>query len=142
VLEVTESVVVCDRDATIARLAALRELGVRIAIDDFGTGYSSLSALLELPVDVLKIDRSFVASMLDRSEASALVQIVVEMGRTLGMEVVAEGIEDLEQAVALRAHRCHQGQGFLYSRPVDADAFASFITAPGPSAETSVSTAR
>jgi len=134
VLEVTESAVVCDREATIQRLSALRELGVRIAIDDFGTGYSSLSTLLELPVDVLKIDQSFVTTMLERSEASSLVKIVVEMGQTLEMEVVAEGIEDLEQAAALQAHSCQHGQGFLFSRPVDAAGFARFIGSPARSA--------
>jgi EAL domain-containing protein (putative c-di-GMP-specific phosphodiesterase class I) len=130
VLEITESVVAYDRAATVQRLGALRALGVRIAIDDFGTGYSSLSSLLELPIDMLKVDNSFVGDMLERPEASALIQVVIEMGRTLGIEVVAEGIEDVEQAVALQHHRCHQGQGFLYSEPVDAVAFAAFLGHP------------
>jgi diguanylate cyclase (GGDEF)-like protein len=138
VLEVTESVVVRDMDTTVRRLADLRALGVRVAIDDFGTGYSSLSSLLELPVDVLKIDGSFVSTMLERSEATSLVRLVVEMGHLLGLDVVAEGIEDAEQARALQQNQCQLGQGFLYSRPVDAATFAGFIAAPANAATDAV----
>src|SRR5439155_21543885 len=87
VLEVTESVVAQDGAAAVARLASVRDEGVRIAIDDFGTGYSSLGALMQLPVDVLKIDRSFVATMLERPAGTALVKVLIDMGRTLGLDV-------------------------------------------------------
>ena len=127
VLEVTETVVMLDIDTTVTRLAELRERGIRIAVDDFGTGYSSLSSLMRLPVDVLKIDRSFIASMLDRPEASSLARVLVDMGRTLGLEVVAEGIEEATQEATLRAFACEQGQGFLYSRPVDAAQFLEVV---------------
>ena len=118
VLEITESTLPRDLDATAARLERLRYAGVRIAVDDFGTGYSALSTLSRLPVDVLKIDRSFVASMLDDGEASALVHVLLELGRALRLEIVAEGIEDGAQAAALRARGCAFGQGFHLGRPV------------------------
>ena len=130
VLEITESVMACDIDVVITRISQLRALGVRIAIDDFGTGFSSLSALVQLPVDILKIDRCLIAQMLDQPAAVGLVQILIDLGRTLGLEVVAEGIEELAQATALRERHCQLGQGFLYSRPVSAEAFARFFVAP------------
>jgi len=127
VLEITETMLSRDIEATAGRLRLLAALGVRIAIDDFGTGYSSLSTLNRFPIDVLKIDRSFVATMLANTEASALVHVLLEMGRALHLEVVAEGIEEEEQAEALRALLCDQGQGFYFSRPVDADAFLRLV---------------
>ncbi|MCU1488202.1 MAG: cph2 13, partial [Actinomycetia bacterium] len=90
--------------------------------------YSSLSTLSRFPVDVLKIDRSFIASMLANPDASALVHVLVEMGRALHLDVVAEGIEDAEQAEALRHHLCDQGQGFYFSRPLEASAIAALLT--------------
>ncbi|HET6547110.1 MAG TPA: EAL domain-containing protein [Solirubrobacter sp.] len=115
-LEVTESSLVGDLEAE--RLQALRRLGVRLAIDDFGTGYSSLSYLRKFPMDVLKIDRSFTR---DACEDSALLQAIVAMGESLGLVLVPEGIEEPEQADALRALGCRLGQGFLFGRPVPAD---------------------
>jgi diguanylate cyclase (GGDEF)-like protein/PAS domain S-box-containing protein len=132
VLEITESVIAKDVDAVISRLAALREAGVRVAIDDFGTGYSSLGALMQLPVDVLKIDRSFVSTMLERPAGTALVKVLIDMGRTLGLEVVAEGIEHHDQAWTLLSQHCDQGQGFLYSPPVEPSEFAAFVGNPMP----------
>lgn len=132
VLEVTESALARDPGAMVERLTALRATGIRIAIDDFGTGYSSLSALVQLPLDVLKIDRSFVDGMLDRPAAADLVQVLIELGRTLGLEVIAEGIETSEQLRALAARGCPQGQGFLFSPPVTGSAFARFVLAPAP----------
>ena len=130
VLEITESVVAQDGAAVVARLASVRDEGVRIAIDDFGTGYSSLGSLMQLPVDVLKIDRSFVATMLERPAGTALVKVLIDMGRTLGLEVVAEGIETTDQAWTLINHQCQLGQGYLYSRPVEPDDFALFVGHP------------
>jgi EAL domain-containing protein (putative c-di-GMP-specific phosphodiesterase class I) len=132
VLEITENVLARDVDVMIPRIEELRALGVRIAIDDFGTGYSSLSALVRLPVDILKIDRGLISQMLVRPAAVGLVQILIDLGRTLGLDVVAEGIEELDQANALRERHCDLGQGFLFSRPVAADAFAAFFASPVP----------
>jgi diguanylate cyclase (GGDEF)-like protein len=115
VLEVTESSLVGDLETE--RMQALRRLGVRLAIDDFGTGYSSLSYLRRFPLDVLKIDRSFTR---DACEDSALLQAIVAMGESLGLVLVPEGIEEPEQADALRALGCRLGQGFLFGRPVPA----------------------
>ena len=115
-LEVTESSLVGDAEAE--RLQALRRLGIRLAIDDFGTGYSSLSYLRRFPMDVLKIDRSFTR---DACEDSALLQAIVAMGESLGLVLIAEGIEEPEQADALRALGCRLGQGFLFGRPVPAE---------------------
>lgn len=128
VLEITESVLAQDAQVVVPRLEELRALGVRIAIDDFGTGYSSLGALVQLPVDVLKIDRTFIARMLEQPAAIGLVQVLIDMGRTLGLDVVAEGIEELDQALALGAEGCRLGQGILLSRPLPADDFAALLT--------------
>jgi len=127
VLEITESVIAQDVESIVARLSAIRGEGVRIAIDDFGTGYSSLGSLMQLPVDVLKIDRSFVATMLERPAGTALVKVLIDMGRTLGLEVVAEGIEQEEQASTLLSQQCDQGQGFLYSPPVEPAEFTAIV---------------
>jgi diguanylate cyclase (GGDEF)-like protein len=116
VLEVTESSLVGDLEAE--RLQALRRLGVRLAIDDFGTGYSSLSYLRKFPMDVLKIDRSFTR---DACEDSALLEAIVAMGESLGLVLVPEGIEEPEQADALRALGCRLGQGYLFGKPVPAE---------------------
>ena len=127
ILEVTESSLMRDSAATVARLNLLKQLGVKIAIDDFGTGYSSLAYLRQFPVDVLKIDRSFVADMSRSPDAAALVHTLVELGRTLGLVTLAEGIETHEQLEGLRAEHCEQGQGFLYSGPIDAGEMAALL---------------
>ncbi|HET9443426.1 MAG TPA: EAL domain-containing protein, partial [Acidimicrobiales bacterium] len=119
-LEITESLVMHDVDATVAVLHQLRRLGVRIAIDDFGTGYSSLATLRHLPVDVLKIDKAFVDGIATSQEDLILVSTVVELARGLGMATVAEGIEDEAQLAALKAVGCSHGQGYHLSRPVPA----------------------
>jgi len=124
VLEVTESSLVGDAEAE--RLQALRRLGVRLAIDDFGTGYSSLSYLRRFPMDVLKIDRSFTR---DACDDNALLQAIVAMGESLGLVLIAEGIEQPEQADALRALGCRHGQGFLFGRPVPADELTGALIA-------------
>ncbi len=117
VLEITESVLMDDADATAVRLEELRRLGVRIAIDDFGTGYSSLGYLRRLPVDILKIDKSFIDGVAEGPHESALARAVVKLASTLRLEAVAEGINSRKQLLQLRRLRCPYGQGFYFSRP-------------------------
>jgi diguanylate cyclase (GGDEF)-like protein len=119
-LELTETALMHDAEAVAAQLAKLKDMGVRVAIDDFGTGYSPLTYLRVLPVDSLKIDRSFVAGMTNSPQASAIVNSLVQLGKKLGLDVVAEGIEEPSQLARLRQQRCDLGQGFVYSRPVGA----------------------
>jgi diguanylate cyclase (GGDEF)-like protein len=118
VLEVTEGVLVRDLDQVRATLQGLRDLGVRVAIDDFGTGFSSLSYLRDLPADVVKIDRSFVNDLGADRDADALVASIIAMAGSLGLSVVAEGVETEQQAAVLRGLGCAYAQGFLWSRPV------------------------
>ena len=115
VLELTESIVMEDTEHAVAQLDALKALGIRLALDDFGTGYSSLGYLSRLPVDILKLDRAFLAG-----DEPNLIAAVVQLGQALALEVVAEGIEADEQWRALRALGCGYGQGFLFSRPLSA----------------------
>jgi diguanylate cyclase (GGDEF)-like protein/PAS domain S-box-containing protein len=120
-IEVTESLIMQDVEDNIAKLVAIRDLGVRIAIDDFGTGYSSLGYLAKLPVESLKIDRSFIISMLDDPSAMTLVSTIISLAHALRLEVVAEGVESEEQAKILRLVRCDQMQGYLISKPMSFD---------------------
>jgi diguanylate cyclase (GGDEF)-like protein len=122
VLEVTESVLADPDGAAPSSLAAVRQLGVRVALDDFGTGYSSIGYLSRLPVDILKIDRSFLASGQVAGSGSTLLEAVVGMARGLGLDVVPEGIEELDQLSRLHAMGCRYGQGFLMSRPLSTEA--------------------
>ena len=110
--------------STIARLDSLRALGVHLALDDFGTGYSSLSYLERFPIDTLKIDRSFVSS---NGVISPIARAIVDLGRTLGLEVIAEGIEHLDQARWLAELGCRYGQGYLFARPMSALALESVL---------------
>ena len=126
-IEVTESLIMQDAADNIAKLQAVRDLGVKIAIDDFGTGYSSLGYLTKLPVQVLKIDRSFVISMLDDPSAMTLVSTIISLAHALRLEVVAEGVESEEQAKILRLVRCDQMQGYLISRPIPFDDMTTFL---------------
>jgi diguanylate cyclase (GGDEF)-like protein/PAS domain S-box-containing protein len=128
-IEVTESTAMADRETGFRALRELNEQGIRIAIDDFGTGYSSLDHLREMPADVLKIDRSFVAGMAANSPDSALVAAAIAMGRALDMEVVAEGIETSEQVADLRELGCPLGQGFLFARPLPPEDIDSLLGA-------------
>ena len=111
VLEFTEGVLIQDTDATMATLQALKSLGVRLAIDDFGTGYSSLSYVRQFPIDILKIDRSFVASMADGPDETALLHSILQLSETLHLETVAEGIEDAGQLAELQTPRRRPGAG-------------------------------
>jgi len=120
VLEMTESVMISSNAETVGLLGELKALGIRLAIDDFGTGYSSLSYLSRFPVDLLKIDRSFVEKLASDPQSAELVQTIVQLGRTLDLQTVAEGIETVEQLDALRRIGCEFGQGYLFSSPVPA----------------------
>jgi diguanylate cyclase (GGDEF)-like protein len=128
-LEVTETALMRDADATATRLHQLKALGVRIAVDDFGTGYSSLAYLRRFPADLLKIDRSFIAGIATSKESAALIHTLVRLGKTLDIQTLAEGIEDQAQLEVLRRERCDQGQGFLFSRPLEADTVEQFLNA-------------
>jgi diguanylate cyclase (GGDEF)-like protein len=128
ILEITESTLMRDTEATIRRLKLLKEIGVLVAIDDFGTGYSSLAYLRQFPVDALKIDRSFVSGMADSAESAALIHTLVQLGRTLGIETLAEGIEEAWQLEGLQREHCHLGQGFLFARPLAAAAVETFVS--------------
>ncbi len=128
-LELTESVLMRDAEATRRRLGSLKSLGVRLAVDDFGTGYSSLAYLRQFPVDTLKIDQSFISGIASSSEARALIHTLVQLGKTLGIHTLAEGIEDESQLEELQREKCDHGQGFLYSRPLPASAIGGLFGA-------------
>ncbi len=128
IIEVTESTLMKDANATVSRLNRLKELGVMIAIDDFGTGYSSLAYLRQFPVDVLKIDRSFVSAMDGSADAAALIHTLVELGRTLGLVTLAEGIEKQSQLEGLRDVSCDIGQGFIFARPGEPGAIEALLS--------------
>jgi diguanylate cyclase (GGDEF)-like protein/PAS domain S-box-containing protein len=135
-LEITESALMADLDQSATTLHRLRALGVRLAIDDFGTGYSSLSYLERLPVEVLKIDRSFTAAIGQGRDVPVLVRSIVKLGQTLHMEVLAEGIETAEQLARLRAIDCRLGQGFYFSPALPADEVIQLLDHGWPSALT------
>jgi diguanylate cyclase (GGDEF)-like protein len=129
-LEITESVIMQDAEATTATLVALKELGIRLAIDDFGTGYSSLSYLKRFPVDTLKIDRSFVDGLGEDAQDTAIVRSIVALAKALGLSVTGEGIETAIQSDQLRELNCDRGQGYLFARPQPAELIEQlFITA-------------
>jgi diguanylate cyclase (GGDEF)-like protein/PAS domain S-box-containing protein len=119
-LEMTESVLMRDAEETLSVLRALKDLGVRLHVDDFGTGYSSLSYLKRFPVDAVKVDRSFVDGLANDPEDIAIVEAIISLAHTLGIEVIAEGVESLPQLQALQAMGCESAQGYLFSRPVPA----------------------
>jgi diguanylate cyclase (GGDEF)-like protein len=126
-LEITETVLMRDAPAAASRLQALKALGVRIAIDDFGTGYSSLAYLQQFPVDVLKIDRSFITNISTSREANALMHTLIHLGKTLGLETLGEGIEDHAQLEQLKREGCDTGQGFFFAKPLDVEAITRFL---------------
>ncbi|TML69618.1 MAG: EAL domain-containing protein [Actinobacteria bacterium] len=126
VLEITESVMMADMDLAIQQLNDLKALGIRLAMDDFGTGYSSLSYLSRLPVDILKMDRSFLVS--DHEADSSLAAAIISLGRSLKLDVVAEGVERLDQVPSLRDLGCELGQGFLFAEPMNEDSLTDFLT--------------
>jgi len=129
-LEVTEGVIMRDAESSISTLQKLKSLGIRLAIDDFGTGYSSLSYLRMLPLDVLKIDRSFVKGIGENAEDNAIVRAIISMSASLGLTVTAEGVETEEQATLLQEWSCDKAQGYLFARPLDAQHLTDLLRAP------------
>jgi diguanylate cyclase (GGDEF)-like protein len=129
IVELTETAIMRNMPDAVRRLLALKAMGVRVAIDDFGTGYSSLAYLQQFPVDTIKIDRSFIASMADSPEAGVLIRSLVQLGKTLGLETLAEGIEATGQYTQLAAEHCDSGQGFLFGRPMETGAVEHFLAA-------------
>ncbi len=131
-LEITETAAMQDTEATTSTLAALRALGVRIAVDDFGTGYSSLSYLRRLPVDTLKVDRSFVTATDHDPQAVTILQAITALGRALGLEVTAEGVETEEQCQRVRTAGCTSAQGFYFAQPLTAEAITCLLREQRP----------
>lgn len=126
-LEITESVLMQNVEATMTALNRLKMLGVRLAIDDFGTGYSSLSYLRRFPIDVLKIDQSFIRGLSNDTNDAALVSAIISLGKSLDLNVIAEGVETEKQLAFLKAHQCEEGQGYYFSKALPADAFAQLL---------------
>lgn len=126
-IEVTEDSLVSDIEKATSVLAALKQAGISTSLDDFGSGYSSLGYLVRLPIDTLKIDRSFVQALVDSKKASAVVRDIVGRARSLGMRTVAEGVESQPQVAELKDGGCDLIQGYLISRPLESDAFAEFM---------------
>jgi len=127
VLEITESALSTDSLDSVRTIRALRARGIRLALDDFGTGYSSLARLRRFPVDIVKIDRSFVTAI-NKGREGVLVQSILDLGRSLDMEVVAEGIETEAQMLALRARGATLGQGYYFARPLHQDAVTTVLS--------------
>jgi diguanylate cyclase (GGDEF)-like protein len=130
IIEVTETALMHDIESAVTRLHAIKDLGVHIAIDDFGTGYSSLSYLRQFPIDCIKIDQSFIASLASSSESKALVKTFIQLGRDLGLKTLAEGVETFEQMDVLRASHVNEVQGYLFSRPLEPEALERQLLFP------------
>lgn len=135
-LEITEGVLMQNVDSTMVALNRLKALGVRLAIDDFGTGYSSLSYLQRFPIDVLKIDQSFIRGLGRDSNDAALVGAIISLGKSLNLRVIAEGVETLEQLNFLKALHCEEGQGYYFSKAVEPDAFVQYLRSVQPASST------
>jgi diguanylate cyclase (GGDEF)-like protein/PAS domain S-box-containing protein len=131
-LEITESIMMHDHDAAVEKMTAMRDLGVRLAIDDFGTGYSSLSQLRRLPIDTLKIDQSFIRGIPRSPQDLAIAEAILTLGRSMGVTVVAEGVETADQQSFLSHHACDEMQGFHFHRPSTPEAFADLFRAHVP----------
>jgi EAL domain-containing protein (putative c-di-GMP-specific phosphodiesterase class I) len=128
-LEITETVLMRDATAAALGLDSLKALGVRLAIDDFGTGYSSLAYLRRFDVDAIKIDRSFISGIAASEESGALIHTLIQLGRTLGLQTLGEGVEEQAQLQMLQREHCDLGQGFLLARPLEVDAVEHFLMA-------------
>jgi diguanylate cyclase (GGDEF)-like protein len=139
-LEITESMVMQNVDRAVKVLDQIQSRGVRLAIDDFGTGYSSMSLMKQFPIDTIKIDRSFVRDLENSSQDRAIAKAIISMGKALGLTVVAEGVETAEQDAFLRGHECDELQGYLFSRPIPAEAVALLLrpTLSSPSLQPSM----
>ncbi|UXV20874.1 EAL domain-containing protein [Pseudomonas fluorescens] len=132
-LEITESVLMQNVEDTLTTLREIKTLGVRLSVDDFGTGYSSLSYLRRFPIDVLKIDQSFIRGLSNNSQDAQLISAIISLGKSLDLNIVAEGVETIAQLQFLKAHQCEEGQGFLFSKAVAADEFAQLLQTGHPS---------
>jgi diguanylate cyclase (GGDEF)-like protein len=128
-LEITESVLMQNVEDTLTTLRAIKTMGVRLAVDDFGTGYSSLSYLRRFPIDVLKIDQSFIRGLSKNTQDAQLISAIISLGKSLDLNIIAEGVETVEQLDFLKAHHCEEGQGFLFSKAVPAEEFAQLMQA-------------
>jgi len=126
-LEVTETGLMEDISTAAQHLLSLRRSGALIAIDDFGTGYSSLSYLKSLPLDKIKIDKSFVQDLLDDDDDATIVRAIIQLGKSLGMQVIAEGVETAEQETYIISEGCHEGQGYHYSKPLPARELSIYL---------------
>ena len=126
-IELTENVLIANGLAVAAVLRELKQMGIHLAVDDFGTGYSSLSYLQELPVDVLKIDQSFVHRIADDTSDSPIARAIIDMGKSLKLRVIAEGIETQQQLAFLQTHQCAEGQGYIFGQPMAAPQFAALL---------------
>jgi EAL domain-containing protein (putative c-di-GMP-specific phosphodiesterase class I) len=129
-LEITESLIMEDVNRSVTALQAIRELGITVAIDDFGTGYSSLSQLAKLPVDTLKIDRSFISDMTAKPSGRSLVSTIINLAHSFNLKVVAEGVETADQERILRMLTCDEAQGYLYSKALPARSFSDTFLQP------------
>ena len=127
-IEITETTIMRDAEETAQRLARIKQLGVRVAIDDFGTGYSSLAYLQRFPVDALKIDRSFISRMRQDPEGETLIRTLVQLGKSMAIETLAEGIEQAHELSLLQGESCDTGQGFLFARPLNVEDCATFLS--------------
>jgi diguanylate cyclase (GGDEF)-like protein len=127
-IEITETTIMRDAEETAQRLARIKQLGVRVAIDDFGTGYSSLAYLQRFPVDALKIDRSFISRMGKDPEGETLIRTLVQLGKSMAIETLAEGIEQAHELSLLQGESCDTGQGFLFARPLSVEDCATFLS--------------
>jgi EAL domain-containing protein (putative c-di-GMP-specific phosphodiesterase class I) len=126
-LELTESLVLDNLDDVVVKMQQIRLLGVRFSMDDFGTGYSSLAYLAQLPIDQLKIDKSFVQNIPGKGSDELIARTIITMGLGLGMHVIAEGVETPEQHAFLAQHGCHAYQGYLFSRPLPLEALEAYL---------------
>jgi diguanylate cyclase (GGDEF)-like protein len=126
-LEITETTLMADAEGTVRRLREIKAMGVRVAIDDFGTGYSSLAHLRKFPVDALKIDRSFITGLGQNLEGDTLIHTLIQLGKALAIETIAEGIEEPGELTLLRDEDCDGGQGFLFARPLDGEQTRAFL---------------
>ena len=126
-LDVTESLLMHDVEKTMRVLTELRDIGIRVAIDNFGIGYSSLSMLKKFPINTIKIDRSFIREITDITKDHALTNAVIAMGKTLSLNVVAQGVETKKQAEYLRQNACNEFQGFYLNKPLPADKISALL---------------